>query len=266
MEKITSKDNSSIKEVRKLKEKKHRTINKKFLVEGFRFVEEAIKSNFYIEELFIAEEALEKFYKYDFQYNIKEYTKIYSVEDKLFKTISNTENPQGILAIARYKDTEIKATDGFYILADKVQDPGNMGTIIRSAHAAGALGIILTKGTVDVYNDKTLRSTMGSIFHIPIIEDTDLSITKTLQNNGFKILVSSLEESQDFYDINLNKNIIICVGNEGSGISDEILKLSDEKFKIPMPGKAESLNVAVAASIMIFERVRQNLKKVDNSI
>ncbi|WP_186430972.1 RNA methyltransferase [Clostridium sp. BSD9I1] len=266
MEKITSKDNSSIKEVRKLKEKKHRTINKKFLVEGFRFVEEALKSNFYIEELFIAEEALEKFYKYDFQYNIKEYTKIYSVEDKLFKTISNTENPQGILAIARYKNTEIKATDGFYILADKVQDPGNMGTIIRSAHAAGALGVILTKGTVDVYNDKTLRSTMGSIFHIPIIEDTDLSITKTLQNNGFKILVSSLEESHDFYDINLNKNIIICVGNEGSGISDEILKLSDEKFKIPMPGKAESLNVAVAASIMMFERVRQNLKKVDNSI
>lgn len=266
MERITSKDNSSIKEVRKLKEKKNRTFNKKFLVEGFRFVEEAIKSNFYIEELFIAEEALEKFYKCDFQYNIKEYTKVYSLENKLFKTISNTENPQGILAIARYKDAEIKATDGFYILADKVQDPGNMGTIIRSAHAAGALGVILTKGTVDVYNDKTLRSTMGSIFHIPIIEDTDLGITRTLQDNGFKILVSSLEESQDFYDINLNKNIIICVGNEGSGMSDEILKLSDEKFKIPMPGKAESLNVAVAASIMMFERVRQNLKKVDNSI
>ncbi|MBM7870070.1 TrmH family RNA methyltransferase [Clostridium pascui] len=266
MERITSKDNSSIKEVRKLKEKKHRSFNKKFLVEGFRFVEEAIKSNFYIEELFIAEEALEKFYKYNFKYNIMEYTKIYSVEDKLFKTIGNTENPQGILAIARYKDTKIKDTDGFYILADRIQDPGNMGTIIRSAHAAGALGVILTKGTVDVYNDKTLRSTMGSIFHIPIIEDTDLSITKTLQNNQFKILVSSLEESQDFYDINLNKNIIICVGNEGSGISDEILKLSDEKFKIPMPGKAESLNVAVAASVMMFERVRQNLKKVDNSI
>ncbi|WP_097027608.1 TrmH family RNA methyltransferase [Clostridium peptidivorans] len=266
MEKITSKDNSSIKEVRKFKEKKYRTANKKFLVEGFRFVEEAVKSNFYIEELFISEEALERFYGYDFKCKIKEYTKVYSLEDKLFKTLTNTESPQGILAVARYKDIELKAKDGFYILADKVQDPGNMGTIIRSAHASGALGVILTKRTVDVYNDKTLRSTMGSIFHIPIIEDTDLSITKTLKDNGFKVLVSSLEESHDFYDINLNKNIIICVGNEGRGISDEILNLSDEKFKIPMPGKAESLNVAVAASIMMFERVRQNLKKVDNSI
>lgn len=266
MEKITSKDNSSIKEVRKLKEKKHRILNKKFLVEGFRFVEEAIKSNFYIEELFIAEEALEKFYEYDFQYSIKEYTKIYSLEDKLFKTISNTENPQGILAIARYKDVQIKNKDGFYMLADKVQDPGNMGTIIRSAHAAGASGVILTKGTVDVYNDKTLRSTMGSIFHIPVIEDGDLSIVKDLKNNGFKLLVSSLEDSHNFYDMNLNKNVIICVGNEGRGVSNEILELSDEKFKIPMPGEAESLNVAVAASIMMFERVRQNLKKVDNSI
>lgn len=266
MEKITSKDNSSIKEVRKLKEKKYRNSNKKFLVEGFRFVEEAIKSNFYIEELFIAEEALEKFYGYNFQYNIKRYTKVYILEDRLFKIISNTENPQGILAIARYKDTEIKDKDGFYILADKVQDPGNMGTIIRSAHAAGASGVILTKGTVDVYNDKTLRSTMGSIFHIPVIEDDDLSIIKTLKANGFKLLISSLEDSRNFYDINLNGNIIICVGNEGRGVSSEILELSDEKFKIPMPGEAESLNVAVAASIMMFERVRQNLKKVDNSI
>lgn len=265
MENITSKDNSSIKEVRKLKEKKYRTFNKKFLVEGFRFVEEAIKSNFYIEELFIAEEALGKFYEYDFKYKIKDYTKVYSLEDKLFKALGNTESPQGILAVARYKDIELKSENGFYILADKVQDPGNMGTIIRSAHAAGAMGVILTKGTVDVYNDKTLRSTMGSIFHIPIIEDNDLSITKKLRNNGFRLLVSSLEESNNFYDIDLNKNIIICVGNEGRGISDEILKLSDEKFKIPMPGKAESLNVAVAASIMMFERVRQSLKKVDNS-
>ena len=135
-----------------------------------------------------------------------------------------------------------------------------MGTIIRTAHAAGSLGVIVTKGSVDIYNDKTLRSTMGSIFNIPIIEDEDLSTIEELKEKGFKVVVSSLDTENNFYDIDLTKKSIISVGNEGNGISDEVYSISDEKVKIPMPGGAESLNAGVAASIMIYEAVRQKNK------
>ena len=139
-----------------------------------------------------------------------------------------------------------------------MQDPGNLGTIIRTAHASGALGVILRKGTVDLYNDKTLRSTMGSIFNVPVVYDNDdLDTILSLKNNGFKVISSSLDTDYNFYDIDLTGKCIIVVGNEGNGISSEIFAISDEKFKIPMPGGAESLNVGIATSVIAFEAVRQ---------
>ncbi len=198
---------------------------------------------------------LEELYK---KYNINNDIETYVVNYSVLKSISNTENPQGIVSVINsFKTEKLDLENGFYILVDKVQDPGNMGTIIRTAHAAGALGIITTKGTVDVYNEKTLRSTMGSIFYIPIIEDENLETVKSLQRNGFKLLVSSLDTNSNFYDVNMKDNMIIAVGNEGNGISEDLNSLSDIKVKIPMPGAAESLNVAVACSIMTFERIRQ---------
>ena len=147
----------------------------------------------------------------------------------------------------------------FYLLCDKVQDPGNLGTIIRTAHAAGVDGIILTKGTVDVYNEKTIRSTMGSLFHIPVVyDDGDLSIVRALINKGFSLLSTSLEGDKNFFEEDLTGNLIISVGNEGNGVSKEVYELSDKKVKIPMPGGAESLNVAIASSIILYEKVRQN--------
>jgi TrmH family RNA methyltransferase len=164
--------------------------------------------------------------------------------------------------VVEQKEFHMEAKDGFYMLTDKLQDPGNVGTIIRSAHAAGAAGVIFTKGTVDIYNEKTLRSTMGSVFNIPIIEDVDLSFVDFLKSKGFKLVVSSLEDSENFYDVDLTQNVIIAVGNEGSGISQEIYRLGDIRVKIPMPGNAESLNAGAAASIMLFEAVRQKLTTV----
>ncbi|EKO1914376.1 RNA methyltransferase [Clostridium botulinum] len=255
---ISSKDNQLIKEVRKLREKKYRTQNKSFIVEGFRFFEEALKSNSSINKVFIEEKSLNKLEELYKKYNINNDIETYVVNYSVLKSISNTENPQGIVSVINYFKTEkLDLENGFYILVDKVQDPGNMGTIIRTAHAAGALGIITTKGTVDVYNEKTLRSTMGSIFYIPIIEDENLETVKSLQRNGFKLLVSSLDTNSNFYDVDMKDNMIIAVGNEGNGISEDLNILSDIKVKIPMPGAAESLNVAVACSIMTFERIRQ---------
>lgn len=257
LEVIKSKDNSTIKEIKKLQEKKYRNLYNKFIVEGFRFVSEALDSNFHVCHIIISETIEEKFKKLALNEKVKDNTKLIKVSEAILRSICSTDNPQGIAAVVSNKETIMDYNEGFYILADKVQDPGNMGTIIRTANAAGAKGVIITKGTVDIYNDKTLRSTMGSIFKIPIIVDEDLNYLTKLKQKDFKLVVSSLDTDNNFYDIDLTGKIIIAVGNEGSGISEEIYSLSDEKVKIPMPGNAESLNVGIAAGIMMFEAVRQ---------
>jgi len=260
---ISSRENSVIKEARKLKERKHREEKKQFLVEGLRFVSEALGSEFEVTSLFLSEDMAVKWGNLGIEDRIKENTRTFRLPDRIFKEISFTEHPQGIVAVVNWKNREIEPTEGFYILADKVQDPGNLGTIIRSAHASNALGVIVTKGTVDMYNDKVLRSTMGSIFHVPVVEDREMECLSKLRAEGFKLVVSSLDTEHDFFQVDLTGRVIIAVGNEGSGISSEFMDIADMKVKIPMPGGAESLNVAAAASIMMFEVVRQKILKVD---
>ncbi|WP_346937430.1 RNA methyltransferase [Clostridium sp.] len=259
MQVIKSKDNNTLKEIKKLKEKKYRVDNKKFIIEGFRFLEEGFKSDFIIDKLFIKESSIDKFNE-KFSFCISKYDeKLFIINDNLFKSISGTENSQGVLAVLNMKEETFIAKEGLYILVDKVQDPGNLGTIIRTAHSAGCKGVILSKDTVDLYNEKTLRSTMGSIFNIPIIHDEDLSFTKKLINEGYNLVCSSLQTDKNFFEVNLVDNAIIAVGNEGNGISDEVMNLATCKVKIPMIGNTESLNVAIAASIMIYEGVRQKI-------
>ncbi|MGY0372564.1 TrmH family RNA methyltransferase [Clostridium sp. JNZ J1-5] len=259
---IESRENSLIKDIKKLHKKKYRLEKGQFLVEGFRFVQEALESSFCIPYLLISEKFQDKYYSLNMDNMINKDTRVYLVKDNIFKELCNTDNPQGIIGVVNNKKIEIEDKEGFYVLVDKVQDPGNMGTIIRSAHASGALGVIVTRGTVDLYNDKTLRSTMGSIFNIPVIEDNSFENIKKLKDNGFKFIVSSLDTNNNFYDIDLTGKVVICIGNEGNGISDEIYRIGDEKVKIPMPGGAESLNAAVAASIMMYEIVRQNSSSI----
>lgn len=256
---IESKDNTLFKYTKKLKERKYRSKENKYIIEGFRLVQEAFKAQCDIEYLIVNEYGKDKMYDYLSSYmdNIK----IYEMKNDLFIQLIATENTQGIIAVVNINNCITDIQGEFYLLCDKVQDPGNLGTIIRTAHAAGVNGIILTKGTVDIYNDKTIRSTMGSIFYTPIIYDNDLSFLKKLKNEGFSLVATSLEESKNFFDEDLSGKIILSVGNEGNGISNEIFELSDKKVKIPMPGGAESLNVGVATSIILFEKVRQSLSK-----
>lgn len=256
---IESKDNTLFKDTKKLKDKKSRLKEKKYIIEGFRLVQESFKAKCQIDYVVISEDSQDKLNDY-----LKGYLddiKVYVMKNFLFAQLTSTEQPQGIIAVLNIVDSREDLNGEFYLLCDRVQDPGNLGTIIRTAHAAGVTGIILTKGTVDIYNDKTIRSTMGSVFYLPIIHDNDLSFLKELKNNGFKLVATSLEESKDFFNEDLSGKIILSVGNEGSGISDEIFALADKKVKIPMPGCAESLNVAVATSIILFEKVRQRLCK-----
>ena len=254
---IESKNNNLFKEIKKLKEKKHRIKSNKYLIEGLRFVEEAIKSKVSIDSIIFTESFKEK--NPDLFLKINENIKLIQMNEALLKQLCSTENPQGIVGVINMQNKELKSGE-LVVLVDKVQDPGNMGTIIRTAHAAGAAGIVMTKGTVDIYNDKTLRSTMDSIFYIPIVEDDSLDFVKSLKKEGYKLVVSSLQGKNNFFEENLQGKVMIAVGNEGNGVSDEVYDIADIKVKIPMPGEAESLNVAVATSIMIYEKIRQSFK------
>ncbi|MDV4150639.1 RNA methyltransferase [Clostridium sp. AL.422] len=256
---IESKDNSFFKNIKKLKERRFRDKEGLFIIEGLRLTEEAIRAGMDIEYVIISKDYEEKFQSFFVENSILT-SKTNILANNLFMQIASTENPQGILAVVRKKNSIKKLNGDFYLICDKVQDPGNLGTIIRTAHAAGVDGIILTKGTVDIYNDKTIRSTMGSIFYIPIFYDDEYySIIKELKEKGFNLVATSLSESKNFFEENLKGKTILAVGNEGNGISDELFELADKKVKIPMPGGAESLNVSIATSIILFEKVRQNL-------
>lgn len=265
MVKIESKDNSVFKEAKKLKIRKERKSRQLFLIEGFRFLSEAFNSGSKVTEIFVTEKDEYKLYNYVKKEDLLE-TKVYLISEMLLGQLCDTESPQGVVGVVSMGiSTQKEYSQEFYVLCDQVQDPGNLGTIIRTSHAAGAAGIILTKGTVDPYNNKTLRSTMGSIFHIPIIEDSDYKFINDLKEKKFSLLAASLEGNRNFFEENLTKNLVICVGNEGNGLSDYIYSIADIKVKIPMPGNAESLNVSSAASIMIYERVRQNMR-INNEI
>jgi TrmH family RNA methyltransferase len=255
---IESKENNLFKNTKKLKERKNRNKINKYVIEGFRLVQEAFKAKVSIDYLIVTKDGAEKIDKFLLDYKT-EHIKIYEISNNLFKELISTETPQGILAVINMNTVPLEDKGNFYLLCDKLQDPGNLGTIIRTAHAAGVQGIILTKGTVDIYNEKTIRSTMGSIFYIPIhYEDDNLSLVRSLKKDGFNLVVTSLDTDKDFFEEDLRGKTILTVGNEGNGVSKEVLDLSSTKVKIPMPGNAESLNVAIATSVIMYEKVRQD--------
>lgn len=250
---ITSKDNEIIKNIKKLKEKKYRLDS--YIVEGIKMVKEAINENQEIALIAIRED-----FKIDFD---TKKIKIVTISNKIFNDISDVKTPQGILAVIKKNQNNQIETNQEYILAlDSLQDPGNMGTIIRTADSANINQIIINKTTVDPYSPKVIRSTMGAIYRTNIIEVEDLKATlKEMKSKGFQIITTDLKATQSIYDINYNNKTVVVIGNEANGVSQEILQTADKKVIIPMLGKTESLNASIAASIMIYEYVRQKIQK-----
>lgn len=194
-------------------------------------------------------------------YEIAKYECI-CVTENIFKTMSDVNTPQGILAVIDRNTTEneIDYSQDMIVALDDIQDPGNLGTILRTVDSIGLSQILVSKGTADSYNPKVVRSTMGAIFRIKIIECDDLVKTlKEIRKNKYKIVVTSLQTENSVYDISYNKKIIV-IGNEANGVSKEIQDMADEKIKIPMLGKTESLNASVATGIVLYEYVRQKIK------
>ncbi|MCX7708652.1 MAG: 23S rRNA (guanosine(2251)-2'-O)-methyltransferase RlmB [Clostridia bacterium] len=259
---ITSNQNPIVKEIKSLKEKKIREEKRQFFIEGIRFVEEALKedcdiSSIVVSERFPQTKGAEFLLNGIHQAGVK----YHMLSDKIFREISDTENPQGILAVIKMKEVRVENVlqqQGLFILLESIQDPGNMGTIIRTADAAGVNGIILSKGCVDIYNPKVLRSTMGSIFHVPVCQTENFEDTlQILKEKGIKILAAHLKGQTNYFDQDMKDRVAIIIGNEANGISDEVAALADVLVRIPMPGKAESLNASIAAGLLIYETVRQ---------
>lgn len=259
MQKITSKENELIKHIKKLKDKKERDASQEYVVEGIKLIAEALQEKANIKQIVLCDdcEKTESIPK-ELMYEIAKQECIY-VTEKIFEYISQVNTPQGILAIIEKNNqqTEIDYTEDIIVALDDVQDPGNLGTILRTVDSIGITQILVSKGTADAYNPKVVRSTMGAIFRIKIIECEDLEKTlKEIKKHKFKIVVSSLQTENAIYDIDYKKKVII-IGNEANGVEENIQKIADEKIKIPMLGKTESLNASVATGIILYEYVRQ---------
>lgn len=267
MQSISSKENELIKHIRKLKDKKERDISNEYVIEGIKLVKEAIQEDINIKQIIICDdcEKTESIPK-DLMYDIAKYECIY-VTKKIFKYISEVQEPQGILAVIEKNnlDKDIDYNQDIIVALDDVQDPGNLGTILRTVDSIGLTQILVSKGTADSYNPKVVRSTMGAIFRIKIIECEDLEKTlKEIKKHKFKVVVTSLQTENTIYEINYNKKVIV-IGNEAKGVKEKIQQMADEKVKIPMLGKTESLNASVATGIVLYEYVRQKWNNGDSN-
>ena len=263
MQVISSKDNELVKHIKKLKDKKYRDESNEYIIEGVKLIEEAVKENVKIKKIIVCEDTTRTYeIPTNVMLEIAKYECIY-VTDKIFTSITQVTNPQGIMAIIEKntENTEIDYSQDIIVVLDDVQDPGNLGTILRTVDSIGLNQIIVSKDTADAFNPKVVRSTMGAIFRIKIIEVEDLKqMIKEMKKHHYKLMVTSLQTEDSIYDIDFNKKIIV-IGNESNGVSQEIQDMADEKAKIPMLGKTESLNASVAAGIVMYEYVRQKLNK-----
>lgn len=260
--------NNQKKFIKSLKQSKSfRYKNKRFFIEGFRSVCEALNSDYKIDYIVVSKPFLNRFGD-DFNQqvvSIRPDVKIFQATRQIYDEISDTVTPQGIMAVVEMKSfsnyTFLKK-DFLIVALDMLADPGNMGTVIRTADAAAADAVIAGKGCVDVYNSKVLRSTMGSIFHLPIILSDDLVSTLLyLKGQGGKVVTTHLDANRYYSEIDLTGPTILVMGKEDEGVSKEVSDISDESIKIPMPGNAESLNVSVASGVILFEAVRQRMRK-----
>ncbi|SHE32671.1 TrmH family RNA methyltransferase [Desulforamulus putei] len=261
---ITSSQNPKIKYIRKLSQRTFRQKERKFLVEGIRLVEEALNSPWRTECFVYTSRGIQSHRGGCLlEAAVQKGAQIFQVPDSLMAELAATETPQGVLAVLWQPDYTLAdvlapGQPPLVVMVDGVQDPGNLGTIIRSADAAGAGGVILLKGTVDLYNPKTLRSTMGSLFHLPVVTAEDVTgALDYLASAGITLVVGDPAGGQPVFHADLKGPVAFVVGNEGVGPRPAIYGYKHRKVTIPMPGRAESLNVAMATSIMLYEAVRQ---------
>ncbi|OQP21832.1 MULTISPECIES: TrmH family RNA methyltransferase [Geobacillus] len=244
MKRIESPKNARVKQWKKLLTKKGRDETGLFLLEGFHLVEEAVKSNAPLVELMVDERtAIPPGWDVS--------VPVVIVTEAVMKAISSTETPQGIAAVCRKLPAELEGVKTA-LLIDAVQDPGNLGTMIRTADAAGIDAVILGEGCADVYNPKVVRATQGSLFHLPVVKGDLVQWIARFKEQGIPVYGTALENAVDYRTVPPSSSFALLVGNEGSGVRPDLLRLTTENVYIPIYGQAESLNVAVAAGILLY--------------
>lgn len=250
MKEIQSAKNPRIKELKKLHKKKYREENCAYLLEGFHLIEEAVAANAVIKEIYVTQKGQREWQTWLDQLTDIE---LFLVTDEVMHALSDLPTPQGILAVVAREVMESPAFSGGWLLLDNVQDPGNVGTMIRTADAFGLAGVLLGQGTADLYSTKVLRSMQGSNYHLPVIQ-MDLShAVQQLKEQDFMIYGTELnEEATALNEVEKPTNFAIIMGNEGQGVSRELLNFTDKNIYIPMSGNAESLNVGVATGILLY--------------
>ncbi len=258
MKTIRSGENRIYKDALKLLQRKYRDRSARYIIEGVKPVEDALDAGQSIEHIFILEGS---------GYENRGYPVPTAVLDrKLFRNISDTENTQGIVAVAKKGCLDMKGFServldkkGNVVILDRLQDPGNVGTIIRTAEAAGYSGVMLVRGTADVYSQKAARAAAGSLFRVPVLQGAEEEeIIETVRASGRRLTVTCIDAELCCWDADMRENIALVIGNEGRGVSRGFIEKSDIKIKIPMAGRIESLNAAVAAGILMYQSQKTN--------
>lgn len=253
---ITSRENKIFKLAKLLKTQKGRTEKGLFMIEGFRIVKDALLKGIDADCIIVKDGTV-----LDFSADCP----VYAFAPKLFSEIAETVSPQGVIAICPAKKCSFEDILSLgkkcVVMCEALQDPGNIGTIIRTAHAADSGGVILTKGCCDLYNPKIVRATMSAMFSVPVVSGAESKkVIEYFRANGYKIVAGALTDNAvDFYSADLSGKVLIVIGNEGNGVEESTLSFCDIVLKIPMRSDAESLNAAVAGSVMVYEHYRQNL-------
>lgn len=253
---ITSINNPLVKEINSLKTRKGRWTNGVYLVEGYKMVLEAIREGGLITKLIISSDLFEAPETVSLRSSLEAQTDVIKVSGKLFSRITAMDSPQGVIALVKMKIKTMKELPdkGRFLFLDGLQDPGNCGTIIRSADAFDFHGLIVGPGTVDPFNPKTVQASMGSVLRLSLYFTHDgASDLEDIKKKGFKVASTSMEGGVELKEYVFSDRDIVVIGNEGSGISKEIFDICDHSISIPMPGKAESLNAGVAASLIMYE-------------
>ena len=240
---ITSKANSVVKNAKKLHQKKYR--KSAYLIEGWHLFEEAVQAGVTIEKIFALE---------SYRDQLAAFPQTVWVSEDILLDLADSQTPQGIVAVVQKEEVEqVDLNQGKFLFLEDVQDPGNVGTIIRTADAAGFTGVIVSDKSADIYSLKTLRSMQGSHFHLPIYRMSSQRLLEGAKEADIPVLATTLsKDSVDYRELPPIENFVLVMGNEGQGISPLMAESADQLVHISMKGQAESLNVAVAAGILIF--------------
>jgi RNA methyltransferase, TrmH family len=264
---ISSVRNPRVAEAVKLRKRGLRDDRRRFLVEGAQAVEEALRAGAAVSELFVGpESAVHPAVARAREAGVP----VTEVSDEVVRALTSTVTPQGLVAVASFVDVPIEELpEGLDLAAVlfSVRDPGNAGTILRSADAAGAGAVVFSEGSVDVYNPKVVRSSAGSLFHLPVVRDAEIGeAVGGLRDRGLAVYAASASGGASLYDPDLRRPVAFVFGNEAWGLPDEVAALADATVRVPIPGGAESLNLATAAGVVLFEAVRQRTAGAGDSL